>query len=1691
MSLTNWNKRSFMLNLKRQAGLLGIVMVALAAGFGSAAGQTQMIRLKSAEFDPLQSPPALAAAVPARKAALAPGEQRLALVQWDSEVSKEKLDDLKGLGVKLIAPIPDHAYLVSAPSTLDLGRLARSGRFQAQGVKSGLRWGGAMEVAWKLHPRVAEKLRQAQSAAQGPAGQRVKKATAPAETQKYNLQLAFTGGEDAVRDAMRKLCRSVRLRSSWAKFETWTVEADPGAIEALSQLNGIFWIEPYYEPKLNGERSGLAIANKIIADGSAVTGPGTYGAWLNQVGLSGAGITVQVIDDGLSQGNTSNKPGTAHPDILGRIAGIDNATIEPLGNSFRGHGHINASIIMGQPLAGGGLRDSGGYLLGQGIAPQARVFATKVFRKDDSYDGAGRSYESLVKPAYAAGARISSNSWGGYANGDYTVDDQDFDRLVRDANPNLAGFQPMTFCFSAGNDGVKIGPKKSISSPATAKNVISVGATENSDKGELDRSGIGPLQADDLRDVADFSSRGPTSDGRFAPLVVAPGTHITGAASDDKAFDGEGVSGRVNVAPGEAPTAVKYYPAYQNYYTWSSGTSHSCPAVAGAVALFYEDYKKKTGVLPSPALAKAALVSGAIDSAGGSAYTPTLKKLANVPNNDVGWGRVCLSDLVGPKAKYFATDQTAATTFSYNGQMYTQYLTVSDPNKPLRIVLAWTDAPGTPGARACLVNDLDLAVSDGTQTWKGNVFAKGESLTGGAYDRVNNVECVFLAHPAPAVYKVTVTSHELSANVFDERNSDPKQDFALFANNGVTPNSIGHVFFDHNFYAASTPVMIALADSDLKGKGLAQVSVTCAATNDKENLTLREASKDAGVFSGRLLLQSSGAAVVGDGRMTVSNGAQLVVTYLDNTKDSRGNPLKSTDLATIDIRAPGLVSQAISNVEDISAVLNLTTTEPAQAVISLSAKVGDTDTSFSTTGFSKNMTINLAGLTGCTPYFYTITLTDQAGNKSVFNNNGYSYLFQTMGTQPLFSDDMEPVAISGWSHSAATGVDDWIVRTTDGIKAGNHAWFISDVSSVKDSSLVTPGVIVDEHSKLTFWHTYKFQPANASNLGYDGGVIEITTDNGLTWQDLGGYIQPFLDYSRGRISGPYDSTLQIGKGNPLGGRPAWSGGNFGPLSPVTVDLSSFAGQTIKVRFRIGCDNQYGGVGWFIDDVSISTVAQCVTGLAQLNLDSPTFSCSANSLHFRILDSDLSAKNGGTPSEFRLATQAYPLGIPVVPSLTGIVDPRGIWEGSFTIEPGDQPKTVKVAGLIDIKEGDWIKLLYTDTDAGGVQQIITAQAVLDCTPPSLLGQQILLVNDKSVTFRITAGETVLTRIRYGTSADSINQSVMTNVPAKVATLRLDNLTPCTPYYYQIDLIDGAGNTAVYKNSGYYYGVKTASRSLKLENFESSTASSWKAADNTRVPSPTFKLVATSSSYAHSKGHVWYGQASGYQRDGVLNMPAFTVANGTLLHFWHTYNFEYGFDGGVIEISTNGGKTWTDLRKQIIQGGYNLIIGGAQHSAIAGQMAWSGGALGPMSEVVVDLSPYAGANRRIRFRLVCDNGGSGAGWYIDDVSVDSLQTCGQGFPYNVNLSSPTHSASSLPYTQPVRLSWGPAANADAYQVYFGTSPNSLSLVAQTADTATLIPQSLLKGGATYYWQVLAVNDFALAPSSIWSFKTQTSP
>jgi hypothetical protein len=314
----------------------------------------------------------------------------------------------------------------------------------------------------------------------------------------------------------------------------------------------------------------------------------------------------------------------------------------------------------------------------------------------------------------------------------------------------------MAILYAAGNSGIDANrngyvDEDSLASPATAKNAITVGASDNERaSGGYNPGGpcatwfecwasdfpANPTRNDALSDtrqeLAAFSSRGPTDDGRIKPDLVAPGTNI--------------VSTRSGLAAGSLWGNYAANP----YYVYSGGTSMATPLMAGAATLVREYYVETRGHAPSAALIKATLINSAVDISGYG--NSTQEAGLPIPNHHEGWGLVNAgAATTGARQFYDGDTVTTGGNRTYNVQ-------VSTGGLPLKASLVWTDAPGALPAARALVNDLDLVVEGpGGVTYLGNVFGGGWSMTAGTPDDLNNVESVYVQRPASGAWTVRVT----------------------------------------------------------------------------------------------------------------------------------------------------------------------------------------------------------------------------------------------------------------------------------------------------------------------------------------------------------------------------------------------------------------------------------------------------------------------------------------------------------------------------------------------------------------------------------------------------------------------------------------------------------------------------------------------------------------------------------------------------------------------------------------------------------------------------------------------------------------------------------------------------------------------------------------------------------------------
>jgi hypothetical protein len=490
-------------------------------------------------------------------------------------------------------------------------------------------------------------------------------------------------------------------------------------------------IDSWSRPEKEDERAALIVAGNYSNKTSIA--PPSYDP-LGQFGVDGTNVTVSVVDDGvgipgdggfyLTENNAVNGP------LRGATAGA------------MGHGHLNASIIAGDaPFS---QFDSLGYNYGRGIAPKANIINIPLLRGGYPIDGEPFCYNDTVTTLGPNGVlgSISNNSWGNGTNSNaYDSYTAQFDGYVRDAS-FASTIDPISLIFSAGNSGTA-----GLTRPKVAKNLIAVGNSENL-RNELSST------SDNIDDLSGSSSRGPARDGRIKPDIVAPGTAITGSRSGPDSLFGN-IDANVR---------------------WSTGTSHSAPQVAGAAALFTQYWKNyNSGQNPSPAMIKAAILNT------GQEMTGNGTSGASVPNGNEGWGRMNMRYMIDNAALIKRVDQTVS--LSNVGDSFAFTGSVSDPSRPLRVALVWTDPPGI--SDPALVNNLDLSVTVGGNTYKGNVFSGGTSVTGGSFDSLNNVEMVWL--PAGIAtgtpMSITVSAATLNGDGILGNGDVTDQNFALVAYN--------------------------------------------------------------------------------------------------------------------------------------------------------------------------------------------------------------------------------------------------------------------------------------------------------------------------------------------------------------------------------------------------------------------------------------------------------------------------------------------------------------------------------------------------------------------------------------------------------------------------------------------------------------------------------------------------------------------------------------------------------------------------------------------------------------------------------------------------------------------------------------------------------------------------------------------
>jgi subtilisin-like proprotein convertase family protein len=437
---------------------------------------------------------------------------------------------LTGAGATIVAYIPNDAYLVRATAGV-AGALGANPQTQAvvpyepyYKIQSSL-----------LYPAV-EQLRQ-------PNGAMLTLGLFADDTTATVQQIEQLGGQVVGQDRspFGPVVRVVPPRD-------WTT---------LATLSGVQIVEPFHKRTVAND---LARATVGVAEDSLTP--------TNYLSLTGSNIIVEVNDTGID---------ATHPDLAGGgVYGKPAAPFGVIGDvpqslvDTNGHGTHVAGIIAGDGVEsitvtnapGSTLTNLNGTVSGvpsgspeqfRGMAPAAILYSVGGIAGGSDTNIFNFLPDQYFQEAPAlTNALISNNSWVNEGDTAYDLSAASYDAAVRDALPFVTGSQPVLFVFAAGNAGngsdsedLGGGIADSIESPATAKNVISVGALQENRNittivTNADGSTGQPWQAMTSTGyrVAGFSSRGNVGIGtegefgRYKPDVCAPGTFIISTRSE-------------------------------------------------------------------------------------------------------------------------------------------------------------------------------------------------------------------------------------------------------------------------------------------------------------------------------------------------------------------------------------------------------------------------------------------------------------------------------------------------------------------------------------------------------------------------------------------------------------------------------------------------------------------------------------------------------------------------------------------------------------------------------------------------------------------------------------------------------------------------------------------------------------------------------------------------------------------------------------------------------------------------------------------------------------------------------------------------------------------------------------------------------------------------------------------------------
>ncbi len=1185
-----------------------------------------------------------------------PGQR---IVEFDHSLTAGEIRSLEERGIKVLGYLPTDAYLM----------VGEAGSFErAIEAFDLIRFSPLLKIdpmlyltEWPVPPIISVMLSPAcraenlMSLVGEEFGDTVKVSSFAGREQVIRL---FYGGPD-----LKKLLREIALRDDVMYVEPWFLP------ESLNN-NSIYVVQSY--DTLN--KTNYAICATVWNRGITGTGEITSAC---DTGLDSDMCYFRLSADqsSVTEAQYPDLPGTGPLDISKKVIAYD---VLPGATAYDGtcaswHGTGVSSCIAGDNYLTLSTPSSGGHDNGDGMAPNAKLFFQGAGPDPaQCLIGLANDWQLVFQQAYDAGSRIHNDSWGTSVRSLYDGDSRAVDRFSYDHEDFL-------FFFAAGNGGSS--GSYTIDSPANAKNVFAVGATVNGSSG--------------ANTLASFSGLGPAADGRRKPDSVAPGYTIVSAYGDSD-HDSD------------------------NCAAWNrNGTSFASPTAAGAGTLlrqYLRDGFYPTGaasaqdsVLPSAALIKAMLINGAVQMS----ITSQAEILDSLdPDFSQGWGRLLLDTVLFFSQPSRETrglriwDRWNASGIS-TGEVDEYIVDIVSSDEPLKVTIAWTEPPPSPLSGIALCHDLDLeAVSPGGEFFRGNSFDQGGSYSGGVKDSVNNVEELFI--PDPTVGTWTLRIKGAHVPYMPGYEGSERQGYALvatYADCGGCSLSVG------------SPVA---ADSGSTG-----ISLDWPPVSGASGYQVYRASggcpADADDF--RFIGTSSSDAYT-DGTVEGGNTYSYCVRAVDSCGEGPASICASCYFSgncTVRPSFGGIEQAERDGGGGCSIILGW-----SPGASNCTAHPDLTYNIYrSTSPYDRPSAATLvkAGVIGMefadslvfpgVTYYYIVRAEDgSTGNGGPANG----------GNEDDNDRVLSATAHSG-SHSYGTFYDGggdgnsakllledpWRVTATENHTVGGSFSYHNapDFFSYPMSSCAaveTEELYLETSSSpvLSYYVNYNLEK------GYDGCVIEISTDGGSSWSTITpaeGYPGTFSSTGTPPLNACGYASAQGAFTGPAGNA-ALSGWVL-----YTHDLSSFAGNGVRIRWVFSSDGGTYFDGIYLDDITVthaSNYQDCSSSDGSIALAGRSYSC-ADTIVVELYDADLA---GAGSSSVMIKSDSEPSG--EVLTLLEAPSSSGRFGGAIATTSGP----AAADGLLSLSEGDLLHAEYTDLDDGNghLNVVKRARAIAVCVPP---------------------------------------------------------------------------------------------------------------------------------------------------------------------------------------------------------------------------------------------------------------------------------------------------------------------------------------------------------------------------------------